>query len=220
MKVLLAEDEKDLQEVVAEFLRMNEYTVITADNGREAVEKAAQDAFDILVLDIMMPEMDGLQAIREIRKNGDSTPALFLTAKAEVDDRVEGLDAGADDYLTKPFAMKELLARLRALGRRAREYRIPTRSLGNVVLDTEHTELRAQNTIAISAREVKLMDILMGAPEKSFTTEQLWEEVWREETASKEVVWMYISFLRSKLESIGADISIEGEQGGNYRIHV
>ena len=143
MKILLAEDELDLREVVTAYLEYQGYHVTAVTNGAQAVEKAAADAYDAIVMDIMMPVMDGIAAMRAIRAAGNTVPAIFLTAKSQVADRVEGLDAGADDYLTKPFAMEELHARLRALYRRKREYKVRTLSFGNLELDTEASELRA-----------------------------------------------------------------------------
>ena len=132
MKVLFAADEPDLQEVVTAYLELQGYHVTAVGNGTEAVEKARSDAYDAIVLDVMMPIMDGVSAMRRIRELGNTVPAIFLAAKAAVADRVEGLDAGADDYLTKPFAMEELSARLRALYRRRREYKLRALSYGNI----------------------------------------------------------------------------------------
>ena len=157
MKILYAEDEHDLREVTAAYLELQGHTVTAVCNGLEAVEKSGCDAYDILVMDIMMPLMDGITAMKQIREKGNTLPAIFLTAKGEISDRVEGLDAGADDYLTKPFAMEELNARLRALQRRKRDYRIRTLSFSNLELDTETGELRAQNTIGLAQKEVRLV---------------------------------------------------------------
>ena len=155
MKILFAEDETDLREVVSAYLEYQGYTVIAVCNGQEAVKKAKTDAFDAMVLDIMMPIMDGITAMRRIREAGNLSPAIFLTAKSQVSDRVEGLDAGADDYLTKPFAMEELSARLRALERRKRDYKARSLSFGNIELDTEASELRARNTISLAYKEAR-----------------------------------------------------------------
>lgn len=178
-------------------------------NGREAVENAASDAYDTLVLDVMMPEMDGVTAIRKIRETGNTTPAIFLTAKAEVADRVEGLDAGADDYLTKPFSMEELSARLRALGRRKREYKVRVMCFGNLELDTEASEIRALNTIGLAHREVRLLSCLLSNTDREMTAEDLLKEVWNNEPADAETVWMYVSFLKAKLQSVQANVTIE-----------
>ena len=220
MKILLAEDEEDLQEVMVAYLTHQGYTVVAVDNGAQAVEKARSDAFDALVLDIMMPVMDGLSALKHIRAEGNLTPAIFLTAKSEVQDRILGLDTGADDYLSKPFALDELCARLRALNRRRRDYRLRLMSFGNVELDTEHAELRAHNTIGLALKEVKLLSILMSNTDRMLTSDDLLREVWEGEQASEDVVWMYVSFLRAKLQSILADIDIEGDRTVGFRLGI
>jgi DNA-binding response OmpR family regulator len=218
MKVLFAEDETDLREVVTAYLTYQGYHVDAVSNGREAVEKAASDAYDTLVLDVMMPEMDGVTAMRQIRETGNTTPAIFLTAKAEVADRVEGLDAGADDYLTKPFSMEELSARLRALGRRKREYKLRVMSYGNLELDTEASEIRALNTIGLAHREVRLLSCLLANIDREMSAEDLLREVWNNEPADANTVWMYISFLNAKLQSIRANVIIDGNRNQPYRL--
>lgn len=218
MKILLAEDEDDLREVTSAFLELKGYTVDTAQNGDEAVEKAGMSAYDAIVMDIMMPVKDGISAMKELRAKGDTTPAIFLTAKTEVSDRIEGLDAGADDYLTKPFSMDELSARLRALYRRKREYRLKSMTFGNVELDTETAQLKAGNSIGLAVKEVRLMEFLLSNTDRELSTEEILREVWEQEGAGTEVVWMYISFLQAKLKSINADIRIDGEKNGSFRI--
>ena len=218
MKILFAEDETDLREVVTAYLEHQGYHVKAVCNGREAVENAASDAYDTLVLDVMMPEMDGVTAIRRIRETGNTTPAIFLTAKAEVADRVEGLDAGADDYLTKPFSMEELSARLRALGRRKQEYKVRVMCFGNLVLDTEASEIRALNTIGLAHREVRLLSCLLANTDREMTAEDLLKEVWNNEPADAETVWMYVSFLKAKLQSVQANVTIEGDRNHSFRL--
>ena len=218
MKILLAEDELDLREVVVAYLEYQGYHVVAVSNGAQAVERAATDAYDAIVMDIMMPVMDGIAAMRRIRAAGNTVPAIFLTAKAEVADRVEGLDAGADDYLTKPFAMEELSARLRALNRRKREYRVRTLSFANVQLDTEASELRAHNTIGLALKEVRLLSCLMSNADREMTAEELLGEVWPGEDATVDAVWMYVSFLKAKLKSVQAKATIDGGKAQPYRI--
>ena len=214
MKILLAEDERDLQEVVVAYLEYQGYHVIAVDNGAQAVEKAATDAFDAIVMDIMMPVMDGIAAMKRIRASGNTAPAIFLTAKAEVSDRIEGLDAGADDYLTKPFAMDELSA----LNRRRRDYKVRTLSFSNLELDTEASELRAHNTIGLALKEVRLLSCLMSNADRAMTAEELLTEVWPGEDASADSVWMYVSFLNAKLQSVRASATIDGDMTHPYRI--
>ena len=216
MKVLFAEDEKDLQEVVSEFLRFKGYHVTAVDNGAEALEKAKSDAFDALVFDVMMPVMDGITAMKKIRETGDTTPAIFLTAKSEVEDRIEGLDAGADDYLTKPFSMEELSARLRALYRRKRDYTVRKVSYGNLELDMEQSELKAVNTISLANREMKLLQCLIGSAGEVMSAADLLQEVWPGENTNADACELYISFLRGKLKSVQANVVIEGDRTGGY----
>lgn len=212
MKVLYAEDEIDLQEVVTAYLEFQGCHVTAVNNGAQAVEKAKADAYDAIVLDVMMPVMDGVTAIKKIREAGSTVPAIFLTAKSQVDDRVEGLDAGADDYLAKPFAMEELSARLRALSRRRREYRLRVMTFGDMELDTEQSELKARNTISLAFKEVRLLGYLMSRAGEEVTVRELIDEVWPGETVNPEVVWMYISFLRGKLQSVQASVIIDGDR--------
>ena len=220
MKILLAEDEADLREVVTAYLEYQGNHVDAVGNGREAVAHAARDAYDAIVMDIMMPVMDGIAAMREIRRLGNTAPAIFLTAKSQVSDRVEGLDAGADDYLTKPFAMEELSARLRALNRRRREYKVRHMTFGNVELDTELSELRGHNTIGLALKEVRLLMCLMSHPDRDMTAREIMAEVWPNEEATEDVVWMYVCFANAKLESVQANAVISGDKRHPYRIRV
>ncbi len=217
MKVLLAEDEEELSRALVAVLKHEGIEVDAVFNGKEAVDKASEGSYDCMVFDIMMPVMDGISAVKQLRQEGNVTPVIMLTAKAEIDDRVEGLDAGADDYLTKPFAMKELLARLRSMVRRQGQFTPTTLSLGSVRLDTEEQELSAKNAIRLANKESKLMEYFMLNPGKSLTTRNIFEHVWKgEEDADEEIVWVYVSYLRQKLMSINADIGIEGDRGESY----
>ena len=218
MKILFAEDETDLREVVSAYLEYQGYTVIAVCNGQEAVKKAKTDAFDAVVLDIMMPVMDGITAMRRIREAGNLSPAIFLTAKSQVSDRVEGLDAGADDYLTKPFAMEELSARLRALERRKRDYKARSLSFGNIELDTEASELRARNTISLAYKEVRLLECLITNSEREIPAAELLREIWAGEDADVDTVWIYVSFLQAKLYSVQANVVISGDRGHSYQL--
>ncbi len=219
IKILIAEDEAELARAVTAILNHQGYEVVTAKDGLEAVERAAEDTFDCMVFDIMMPRMDGIEALKRIRETGDMTPVIMLTAKAEVDDRVEGLDAGADDYLTKPFAMKELLARIRSMTRRNSAFTPAKLSMGTVELDMEGQELIAHNSIRLSKKETRLMEYLMQNPGKSLTTDQIYARVWKEdENESKDIVWVYISYLREKLLAVKADLVIQGESGASFQL--
>ncbi|MCR5282132.1 MAG: response regulator transcription factor [Lachnospiraceae bacterium] len=221
MKILLAEDEQDLREVVTAYLELQGNHVVAVEDGAAAVEKAAGDAYDAVVMDIMMPVMDGVSAMRRIRETGNPVPAIFLTAKTEVSDRVEGLDAGADDYLTKPFALKELLARVRSMTRRKGEYMPKSITLGRVTLKIEEGELSAENAVRLAGKELKLMEFFMRNPGKEFTTEELFSHIWANEPDQEiGIVWMYISFLRTKLRSVYADLEITGSEGESFCLKI
>ena len=216
MNILLAEDEKDLSRALSAVLTHNGYEVTAVYDGEMAVEAAKSGAFDCMIFDIMMPKMDGITALGIIRDSGDVTPVLLLTAKAEMDDKVTGLDAGADDYLTKPFVMAELLARIRSLTRRGGEYKPKKITFGTVTLDVSGQELISENSVRLAGMEASLMEFFMMNPEKSFTTEEIFSRVWKDEQADPGVVWIYISYLRNKLRSISANIRIDGEEGGEF----
>ena len=206
MRILLAEDEKALSRAVATVLQVKGgYEVDAVYDGEAALEAARQNVYDVCVFDIMMPKMDGITALETLRREGNTTPVLMLTAKAELDDRVKGLDAGADDYLPKPFQMAELLARLRSLTRRAGHYSPKQLQIGNVTLDLEQQELKAENSIRLAKKEARLMEYVMANPEKAFSEEELLTHVWKDEDVDGQVVWVYISYLRSKLDAISAE---------------
>ena len=219
MKILFAEDELDLSKAVTTVLTAQGFDVTPVHNGREALEESSKSAFDCMVLDIMMPEMDGIEALTQIRARGDVTPVIMLTAKAEIDDRVTGLDAGADDYLTKPFAMKELIARIKSQTRRFGTFNSTQLTYGNLTLDTAQLELVAANSIRLARKEAELMELLMLNSDKELATEEIWRKVWREEEAENiDLVYMYISYLRQKLRSVNADITILGERNKSYKL--
>ncbi|MBR4542799.1 MAG: response regulator transcription factor [Lachnospiraceae bacterium] len=219
MNILVAEDEEDLKDVIEAVLAANGYTVDVTENGAQMLEKANANEYAAIVSDIMMPVMDGITAVKKLRESGNDTPVLFLTAKTEVDDRINGLDAGADDYLTKPFAVGELLARVRAMTRRSRANTQKVISVYNITLDTEKEELTGQNSIRLPAKESHMLGFFMNNPEKDFSTEELIEKFWKnEENADEEAVWLYVSFLKNKLRAVGAAVTIEGEKGSSYRL--
>lgn len=219
MRILIAEDEAQLSRAVAAVLRHMNYEVDTAENGKEAVDLASANTYDCMVLDIMMPVMDGIEALKKIRASGDVTPVIMLTAKSEVSDRVAGLDAGADDYLTKPFAIAELAARIRSATRRQDSYTPKVLSAGNVKLDMTVSELKAENSVRLSQKEMDLMELLILNEGKELTTPQILDKVWKDDRQTEEgVVWMYISYLKSKLDAVNASLVISGEKGGPYRL--
>ena len=219
MKILLAEDTKDLNKVVTQMLEMQGFDVDSAFDGEEALKLALSNGYDGIVLDIMMPKLSGLQVLKEIRSRNILTPVLMLTAKAEVDDRVEGLDAGADDYLTKPFAMKELMARVKALTRRGSQYAAKELSFGDLTLKSESLELIASNTVRLSIKEFSLMQTLLLNQEHEVDNNYLIEHVWNDENdASEEPVWLYVNFLQGKLSYVNSNVEIKGDKGGPFRV--
>ncbi len=219
MKILLAEDTADMNRVLTAALTHEGYDVDSAYDGEEALEYVKANGYDAMVLDIMMPKKDGLQVLRELRESNIVTPVLLLTAKAEVDDRVAGLDAGADDYLVKPFAMKELLARVRAMTRRKTEYAAKKLQFGDFALDDESFELSCENSVRLSVKEFELLQALIVNQNHEVSTQYLLEHVWEGiEEAAADTVWLYVSYLRGKLSSIASSVKILGERGGSFRL--
>lgn len=219
MKILLAEDTRDLNRVETVALEHEGFDVDSVFDGVEALEKMSENGYDAIVLDIMMPKKDGLEVLTEMRARNIVTPTLMLTAKTEIDDRVAGLDAGADDYLTKPFAMKEFLARVRAMTRRKTVYAARKLKFGDFSLDSENFELACENSIRLSVKEFELLQTLVLNSDHEVDTDYLLEHVWEGvDNADGETVWLYISYLRGKLKSIASNVLIEGERDGNYRL--
>lgn len=219
MRILLAEDEAELSRALKAVLDHQGYETDAVYDGLSAVEKAAENSYDCMVFDIMMPVMDGLTAVREIRSTGNLTPVIMLTAKTEVDDRVGGLDAGADDYMTKPFAMKELLARIRSMTRRSTAFNPSRLTVGTLTLDIDEQELSAVHSIRLSGKEFQLMEYFMRNPGRAMKTEDLYARIWKDDPdADTEIVWLYISYLRKKLGAVMADVTIEGERGGSFTL--
>lgn len=219
MKLLFAEDTKDLNRAVTMMLQHEGYEVDSVFDGEEALEKIITSGYDTIILDIMMPKMDGLEVLTEIRKRHISVPVMLLTARAEVDDRVAGLDAGADDYLPKPFAMKELIARVRAMTRRYSSYETAEVVFRDIKLDPESLTLSSANSIRLSVREYELLHVLMANADKELTQEILLSQVWKNEPeAGSDTLWLYISYLKGKLGAVGSEVTITGERGGAYKL--
>ena len=227
MKILLAEDTRDLNRAETAVLTMQGYAVDSAYDGEEALDLIEKNGYDAIILDIMMPKMDGMTVLKELRSRNIVTPVLMLTAKSEIDDRVEGLDSGADDYLTKPFAMKELIARVKAMTRRRTAYSTTELKCGDIVLNAESQELTSENTVRLSVRELELMQTLILNRDKELSTEYLIEHVWADEKdlpedaeSQKDIVWLYINYLKSKLAYINSRVDIMGERGGAFQIYL
>lgn len=220
MKILIAEDEVSIAKALKVMLEKNRYTVDMVYNGTDALDYGLQGAYDAMVLDVMMPGMNGLEVLRTLRSRGVSTPALFLTAKGEVEDRVEGLDAGADDYLPKPFASSEFLARVRALVRRSGNYLSEVLSVGNLSLDcTQYLLYTKRENVHLNKKEYQLMELFLRYPGHVFSSEHLMEKVWGlESEAEIDVVWTYIGFLRKKLKQIASTVEIRTIRGAGYAL--
>lgn len=209
-RLLLAEDTYDLNRALVTVLEHEGYEVVPVYDGEEALEHLATESFDGVILDIMMPKKDGLTVLSQMRADGIYTPVLLLTAKAEVDDRVSGLDAGADDYLTKPFAMKELLARVRSMTRRRTEYGMQHLSYEDIALDAETFELSSANAVRLSVKEFELIQTLVMNASRGLTSRYLLDHVWRQEPdADEDTVRLYVSYLRGKLKWVGSRVTIE-----------
>jgi DNA-binding response OmpR family regulator len=220
MRILLAEDERELSNALAAILRHNNYSVDAVYNGSDALSYAMSGSYDGIILDIMMPGMDGIEVLKTVRRNGISVPVLLLTAKSELEDKISGLDSGADDYLTKPFAMSELLARLRAMLRRTGEFAPNDLKLGNITLSRSSYELVGpEGSVRLGNKEFQMLELMMANPGMLISTEKFMEKIWGCDTETEiGVVWVYISYLRKKLGSVGADVSIKASRGTGYTL--
>ena len=222
MKLLLAEDEIAMSEAVVDILTYHKYSVDAVYNGADALEYALTGQYDGVIMDIMMPKMDGIEALKKLRAAGCAVPVLLLTAKAEVEDRIRGLDAGADDYLPKPFAMGELLARVRAMLRRRENYTPDVVRVGDIELDQSRNLLkRGKDTQPLSALEYRLMELFALNPGICFSAGALLERIWGLDSDAEEgSVWVYISYLRKKLAKLGASVKIQSRRGVGYSLEV
>lgn len=222
MRLLYAEDETSLARAVSTILTRNNYAVDVVSDGESALDYLATGNYDGAILDVMMPKLDGIEVLRRMRTRGDSTPVLLLTAKAEIDDRVTGLDSGANDYLTKPFDMKELLARIRAMTRVLSVQPDKTLRFGAVTLDCAGYELSGPGgSCKLAGKEFQMMEMLMRSPRQLISTETFMDRIWGfDSEAELNIVWVYISMLRKKLKAIGADIGIKAQRGLGYFLEV
>ncbi len=223
MKILVAEDEIQMNRVLTTALTHEGYDVDSVYDGQAAIDMATENAYDVMVMDIMMPVKSGIEAVQEIRQTGNQSHIIMFTAMAEVDDRVTGLDAGADDYLTKPFSLKELLARLRSMSRRVdTNFTSNILTVGTVTLNVGEQELVSQNTIRLAGKESKMLEFFMLNAGKKLSTDQIFNHVWANDKDDPEIdngyVFIYVSYLRQKLKSIGANVVIEGEEMGGYEL--
>ena len=222
MRLLYAEDEKSLARAVSAILVRNNYSVDVVHDGQSALDYLETGNYDGAILDVMMPKADGFEVLRRMRARGDSTPVLLLTARSEIDDRVAGLDSGANDYLTKPFDMKELRARIRAMTRVLSVQPDKTLSFGAVTLDCASYDLRGPGgSTKLAGKEFQMMEMLMRDPRKLVSTEAFMDRIWGYDSeAELNIVWVYISTLRKKLKGIEADIEIKAQRGVGYYLEV
>ena len=220
MRVLLAEDTKELADVLIVVLTRNKYAVDSVDNGIDALESGLTGIYDIILLDIMMPGMDGLEVLRKLRDENITTPVLVMSARCDLEDRINGLDCGADDYLSKPFATTELLARMRALLRRKENYLSDTLTVGNLSLDVATYELSTpEKTIRLNSKEFQLISCFMRNPSRVFSADELMSKVWGwDYQVDINVVWTNITYIRRKLEQLGANVQIQSLRGSGYRL--
>ena len=221
MKILIADDEIELASALAKILRKNNYSVDITNDGEEALLRFEQESYDAIILDIMMPKIDGIEVLKTIRKTNTNVPILMLTAKAEVEDKVLGLDSGANDYLEKPFDTRELLARLRNITRKKEE--IDNKLiLGNISLNRKTFELEGNNkSIKLTNKEFQMMEMLMQNKKIVISAQQFMDKIWSDDlNIDNNVVWVYISYLRKKLLTLSANIEIKATRNIGYYMEI
>ena len=220
MRLLLAEDERALSKALTAILERNNYSVDAVYDGEAALAYLKADNYDGVILEIMMPKMDGITVLRELRNSGNRIPVLLLTAKSEIDDKVEGLDSGANDYLTKPFHTKELLARIRAMTRIQTVQSDSRLRMGNVTLNQGTFELSTPSgSFRLANKEYQMLELLMNNPGNLITSERFMEKIWGYDSEAEiNVVWVYISYLRKKLAALHADIEIKVTRNAGYSL--
>lgn len=222
MRLLLAEDEKELSRALTTILERSNYSVDAVYDGEEALEYLNSNNYDGLILDIMMPRIDGLTVLKKLREKRNLIPVLLLTAKSEVDDKVEGLDAGANDYLTKPFAAKELLARIRAMTREHTSAVNASLHTGNLTLDlASYTLSSPTGNFRLTNKEFQMLEMLMANPGQLIPSERFLERIWGYDSeAESNVVWVYISYLRKKLTALHANVQLKAARNAGYFLEV
>ncbi len=220
MRLLIAEDEKDLADALCVLFEKNQFSVDTVGDGFSAYEYASSGEYDAIILDIMMPKLNGIDVLKRLREDSVSTPVMMLTAKGQKDDRILGFNSGADDYLPKPFDPDELIARVRALLRRSSSYTPDILRFGDISLDTGDGTLKCNNRqVKLSAREYRLMELFMRSPHTVISADRIMERIWGwDSDAGTGVVWVHISNLRKKLSSIGSSVSIRTNRGLGYAL--
>ena len=221
MRILLAEDEKALAKAIVKIFEKNNYSADAVYDGEDALAYIESGNYDVAVLDIMMPKLDGISVLKKVRASGNRIPILMLTAKSEIEDRVLGLDSGANDYLPKPFDTRELLARIRAITRTKEEADTKLK-FGNITLDRATFELCSPTgSFRLANKEYQMMEYFLSNPRRIISAEQFMEKIWGYDSdAEINVVWVYISYLRKKLTALGADIAIKASRNAGYSLEV
>ena len=222
MRILLVEDERELSNALVAILTRSNYSVDPVYDGEDALYYLETKNYDAVILDIMIPKIDGIEVLKTIRKGGNKIPVIMLTAKSEIDDRVVGLDSGADDYLTKPFASKELLARLRALTRRGEQLTENVVKVGNISLNRSSFELFSDSgSFRLANKEYQMIEMLMVNQNQLIPTEKFMERIWGYDSEAEiNVVWVHISFLRKKLQQLNANIQIKANRNMGYSLEM
>lgn len=222
MRILIAEDEVAIAKALKHMLEKAKYSVDIVHDGTSAWEYVSSLSYDVVVLDIMMPGMSGLEVLTKMRRERMSVPVMLLTAKSEVEDRVAGLEAGADDYLPKPFATSEFMARVKALGRRSDNYSDSTKKLGNIILDSNRYQVKTDiSSVELTNKEFQLLELFVSHPGYVFSTEHLMDKIWGMDSNSNiDVVWTHIGFVRKKLRNIEANVEIKTVRGAGYSMEV
>ncbi len=222
MHLLLVDDEKDFVKALKVILENNCYTVETAFDGEEALSYVSGNQFDCILLDVMMPKLDGYSFLKKIRENGNKTPVIFLSAKGEIDDKLKGFELGGDDYLPKPFSAKELLARLKAIIRRKDQVTSSNLVFEDLVLDTSAYTISCNNKKeALSSKEFQILELFFHKPEKRYNAEEILSEAWSFDSyADVSSVWVYLSNIRKKFETIGSKVRITSVRGIGYKMEI
>lgn len=220
MRLLLAEDEVELSNAIATILKHQKYSVDTVYDGEEAYDYLSAQEYDGAILDIMMPKMDGVTVVKKLRAEGITTPIIMLTAKSELNDKIEGLDAGADDYLTKPFQMPELLARVRSITRRSGEIAGEVLEFSDLRLNRSNFTLTSGGeSVTLSNKEFQMLEMMMRAPSQIFSQEQFMDTIWGLDSETEmNVVWVYISYIRKKLKSLNSRVTIKATRNVGYSL--
>lgn len=222
MRILLCEDERDLSDALSTILKHNNYSVDQVYDGLEALDYLEASNYDVVILDIMMPKLDGVEVLRRLRASGSDIPVIMLTAKSQVEDKILGLDSGADDYLTKPFDSSELIARLRAITRRVSTALQSVLTLGNTQLDTTSFALSTdRGSVTLTNKEFQMMEYFMLNAGNVISADSFMEKIWGYDSDTEiNVVWVYISYLRKKLSTLGSNLKIKVSRNIGYSLVV